>query len=202
MLHNISRELSVLLAAKKIISIENIDVYAYGLELFLFKLFFYFIVLILAFVTNAFWVSILFLMMFLGLRQYSGGYHCKTSGMCIVVSLLIYLIFVGIYIFQINEIALALEILSVFSFAVIALFAPVDNENKVLGQDEKKKYHAKSVVFSLVILMLSLIGFLMDFYWLFYPSSYAMTATAIMILISLGRCNNEKNFFKSFSHRS
>lgn len=41
MLRNISRELSTLLAAKKIISIENVDAYAYGLELFLFKSVFY-----------------------------------------------------------------------------------------------------------------------------------------------------------------
>lgn len=78
MLRNISRELSTLLAAKKIISIENVDAYAYGLELFLFKSVFYLLVFILSLLSGTLLISALFVIIYLGLRQYSGGYHCKT----------------------------------------------------------------------------------------------------------------------------
>lgn len=108
MLRNISRELSTLLAAKKIISIENVDAYAYGLELFLFKSVFYLLVFILSLLSGTLLISALFVIIYLGLRQYSGGYHCKTSGMCMSVSLLIYLILVGIYLFRVEEVAIVL----------------------------------------------------------------------------------------------
>lgn len=201
MLQNISRELSTLLAARKIISIENIDAYAYGLELFFFKFIFYILVLILSLLSNTFFVSMLFVLIYLGLRQYSGGYHCKTSEMCMVVSLLIYLILICMYLFCIDEIAIVLEIFSILSCIVISIFAPVENKNKILDKTEKRKYHIISIVLSLILLIISTVTFFVNCFWIFYPSSYSLTATAIMILITLGRCKNNKGSFKSFSHR-
>lgn len=188
MLRNISRELSTLLAAKKIISIENVDAYAYGLELFLFKSVFYLLVFILSLLSGTLLISALFVIIYLGLRQYSGGYHCKTSGMCMSVSLLIYLILVGIYLFRVEEVAIVLELFSTISCVVISIFAPVENKNKMLDKTEKKKYHLVSILLSLLVLVISTIAFLANWYWVFYPSAYSLTATAVMILISLGRC--------------
>lgn len=175
-----------MLAAKKIISIENVDAYAYGLELFLFKSVFYLLVFILSLLSGTLLISALFVIIYLGLRQYSGGYHCKTSGMCMSVSLLIYLILVGIYLFRVEEVAIVIELFSTISCVVISIFAPV--ENKMLDKTEKKKYHLVSILLSLLVLVISTIAFLANWYWVFYPSAYSLTATAVMILISLGRC--------------
>lgn len=162
MLRNISRELSTLLAAKKIISIENVDAYAYGLELFLFKSVFYLLVFILSLLSGTLLISALFV--------------------------IIYLILVGIYLFRVEEVAIVIELFSTISCVVISIFAPVENKNKMLDKTEKKKYHLVSILLSLLVLVISTIAFLANWYWVFYPSAYSLTATAVMILISLGRC--------------
>lgn len=188
MFQNLSKELSTLLAANKVIPMEHIEIYAYGLELFLFKSTFYLIVLIIALLCNSVLVSLAFLVSFLGLRQYTGGYHCRTSGMCMTVSLLLYLSMLLIYHLDISRAASTLIVLSILSFIVILIFSPRENKNKKLDNREKKIYRIVSLVISTILLASSCLSYIGKIDWLFYSLSYSLTADAVMILLSLRRC--------------
>ncbi len=188
MFQDLSKELSTLLAAKKVIPMEYIEIYAYGLELFLFKSTFYLIVLIIALLCNSVLVSLAFLVSFLGLRQYTGGYHCRTSGMCMTVSLLLYLSMLLIYHLDISRAASTLIVLSILSFIVILIFSPRENKNKKLDNREKKIYRIVSLVISTILLASSYLSYIGKIDWLFYSLSYSLTADAVMILLSLRRC--------------
>lgn len=188
MFQNLSKELSSLLAANKVIPMEHIEIYAYGLELFLFKLTFYLIVLIIALLCNSVLVSLVFLVSFMSLRQYTGGYHCRTSGMCMTVSLLLYLCMLLIYHLDISKIATILIVLSILSFIIVLFFSPIENKNKKLDSHDKKIYHIIALIISMILLSLSCLSYVKKMDWLFYPSSYSLTADAVMIILSLRRC--------------
>lgn len=147
MFQNLSKELSTLLAANKVILMEHIEIYAYGLELFLFKLTFYLIVLIIALLCNSVLVSLVFLVSFMSLRQYTGGYHCRTSGMCMTVSLLLYLCMLLIYHLDISKIATILIVLSILSFIIVLFFSPIENKNKKLDSHDKKNLSYNSAYY-------------------------------------------------------
>lgn len=93
-------ESALLLISHKIIDEENRDAYTYGLELFFEKAFLYAIIFIIAIFTKTILFSIAFIVTYKALRQYTGGFHCKTAEMCLVISILIYLIALLIFLFK------------------------------------------------------------------------------------------------------
>ncbi len=193
MISTMSRKVAITLATKEIISNENIDVYAYGLELFFFKAFFYCLVLLFALTTETLMVSILFLAMFLGLRQYTGGYHCKTSFMCLATSLLIYFAFYIIYNVRSPLIEVALIITSMLSVGIIVILSPRENVNKPLTNYEKKKYRWYSIIITIILLTIATTSQHFNISQLFYPSAYSLSMDALLILVTIRRCKNEKH---------
>lgn len=92
-----AKDISLMLIANNIITFENREAYSYGIELFLFKTSLYIIVGVIALITHTLIPSIIFVVSYTLLRQYNGGYHCKTAEMCMIVSILMYLIFLLLY---------------------------------------------------------------------------------------------------------
>lgn len=92
MFKTLADESAHLLISHKIIDEENREAYTYGLELFFEKAFLYALISIIAILTNTLLFSIVFIVTYKALRQYTGGFHCKTAEMCLVISILIYLL--------------------------------------------------------------------------------------------------------------
>ena len=69
--------------------------------------------------------------------------------LCVITKYIVYLSF-GIILF----IAI---ILHVVSFGVIALYSPLENENKPLTNEKKKINHYKSIIFAIVVFLINLV---------------------------------------------
>ena len=198
MLKNLAEDLAVILAANEIIKFEDCDAYRYGLELFLSKAVMYTIVLIIALLTKTLPFSILFIVSYSAIRKYSGGYHCKTAEMCLIVSVLIYLIALFIYMINIENIAIFLMISTLLSPLAVLFFSPVETPNNPLTNEEKKKYHLNAMITSIVLLMISCIALILNINSLFYAITGTLTADAVLIILSLRRTeNNEKDSYES-----
>ena len=94
-------------------------------------------------ILDMFLESILFLICFIPLRIFAGGYHAKTQLRCYIMStattaVLLYLIDVtqrnmGVYVI----------ILYIIAVCIIWKLAPVQDKNKPLDLDERKKYRKR-----------------------------------------------------------
>ncbi len=104
------------------------------------------VVLLLGKVFNVFGESITFLLSIYFLRIYAGGYHAKTQGRCLVLSLIIVSIGLGSikYLSDWNNGILFFYIL--VAGTIIWKFAPVENQNKLLDEMEKKEYAKKTKI--------------------------------------------------------
>lgn len=193
MYKNLADRIATQLSANKIIDINNQEIYSYGLELLLFKFTLYAIILIISLLTDTFLISLIFTASYMLLRQYTGGYHCKTSEACMITSILIYTFMLLLYNLEFYSQGLLLMILILISFLIILIKAPIENENNPLEKYELKKYRVLSLILSTVLTILSVLLFYFNFQVLSFSISYALTADAVLLLISPRRKRHEEN---------
>lgn len=192
MYKHLAESLATLLAANKIIDIDQQENYSYGLELFLFKFTLYAIILIISLITNSVWISLIFTFSYMLLRQYTGGFHCKSAEACMVTSILIYLLMLILYHTGIYTYSLLLIALNLISYLVIFVFAPIENENNPLENSEIKTYRLLSIIISSVFIISGIVLHQLGLYNYIFPISFAMTADAVLILITPRRKKNEE----------
>jgi len=140
MFHNLAVDIAFLLIKNKIVDIQQRDVYVYGLEVILLNgslLLMFFITSLLCGTMINFWA---YLMFFLPLRIFSGGYHAQSSESCFVLSTLMYGLSIAITIFfpllyQKQKWIIA----GIISIIVILALSPMVNENNPLTQSQRKR---------------------------------------------------------------
>lgn len=88
------------------------------------------------------WESILFVICFLPLRRYAGGFHAKTQGGCLLFSVTVIITaFLAVkYLQCTNWVIVAV---SFVCLAVLWKIAPVGNEKRLLSKEEKAYFGKK-----------------------------------------------------------
>lgn len=185
MFENIADDLSILLAEKRIIKPENREFYFYGLQLAISKLFFFWVILTISLLTKTFLVSMAFVFMYSIIRQFSGGHHCRSEVSCFFVSILLYLIMILFYDIDMYGGKMFLCISAAVSVLLIMIFSPVEHKNNPLSIDERKKYGTISRVTAITLATIMCVSLLLNINIIFYSSSYALTADAVLIILAL-----------------
>lgn len=193
MFERLADDITLLLVNHNIISNDDRENYIYGLELLLPKVALYLTIFIIAIVSKTILASTLFILMYMGLRRYTGGFHCKTAEMCLLFSILIYLIMIFLYLFNQIEIRYGLMITSIISLIIILIFSPVENKNRPLDSVEKNKYRVKAIIIAIIILTVTITTFLFKVNQIFFSASWSLTADAVLIILNLRRKNNEES---------
>ena len=158
MFQNFAEDIAFLLIKNKIVDIEERDIYVYGIEVILLNgglmLVFLLISLLSGTMIN-FWAYLIF---FLPLRIFSGGYHAKTSERCFIMSTVMYGISVAVIKFlPLLYLDFYWWALGIVSVLIILIFAPLINANNPLNEVQKKRN--RIIVYSL--LMTDLVFFIL-----------------------------------------
>lgn len=86
--------------------------------------------------------SVIFLICFIYLRKYAGGYHADTQERCYVFSTLIFV--AACYIIRNVQEDKGFLVLQIINMLLLFRLVPVDNKNRRLEQWEKDKYGRKA----------------------------------------------------------
>ncbi len=192
MFKKIADEITILLITHNVVLEEKREAYTYGLELFFEKLFFYGIIFIIALFTQTLAFSTLFIFLYKMLRQYTGGFHCKTAENCLVVSVMIYLIILLLYKLNLNLIEFALIMGTFISIIIVFIFSPRESKNRPLENEEKIRYRVRSIVIAVITALIAAVSYRINISTIFYSASCSLTADAVLIILSLRRCENEE----------
>ncbi len=146
--------------------------------------------------------SILFLLCYMPLRSFCGGYHAKTHFRCYIYSVIMItgILLVAKY-FTFN--ILVYEILVLVSLVVIFLLAPVEDRNKVLDSDEKRVFRKRACTIAVLEVLIYHIFLIIRF-----TNSYKILSIAIIslsMLMIIGWINNyiqRRNMHVSINHES
>ena len=132
----------------------------YGLQLLIGEVPKFFIILILALLLHMFKLTLISFLIILPYRTFSGGFHLHTHIGCIIVTSLLYIgtpYLASILSFDNNVKYILIAITFIFSFAMIAKYAPADTENvPVLQKKERRKRKIWSFVIAGVELVIAI----------------------------------------------
>ena len=148
------------------------------------KALFYSALLAAALFTRTLAEGAVFTFTYLFLRQYSGGYHCKTPMRCMAFSMLLYLSMTFIYRTGTDITKIILLSAAVLSFAAVVRFSPSESEGNPLTDEERKKYRIIASVTSGIYLLLSAATFISGLDMIFYPLTWSLAADAALIILN------------------
>lgn len=151
MFRNFAEDITFLLVKNKKFNIEDREIYVYGFETMLLNGGLLLTFLIISIILSELSYFLAYLVFFVPLRVFAGGYHSSTSERCFILSNVMYTLSVLItkYI-SFAEFKAIIVFLIIIAYAVIIALSPLVNKNNML--DDKQVRRNKVVVYSLLFI--------------------------------------------------
>ena len=166
---------------------EEVGVYQYGYTLLFEKLINFIILVIITILSNGWFPVAIFMLAFVPLRQYSGGWHAKTFARCTVISNMVLLVNTFIYGSKIDIPILSLIIVEVIAVCVIIGLSPVQS-SKNLNTKECLRY--KKIVSILIIVSIMFEFALLCQEYVKIVSIFVYAHSIVAIALLLGKNNS------------
>lgn len=133
------------LVAHRIIDLDDVEIYQFGLESAMLKAAHYASMLLVGLILGMLPETILFLIVYAAIRAYAGGYHADTRGVCYLLSWITILSVLLIARFcPAGAVAVVTASLTLCAFPVIFRWAPVENSAKPLDDAECTHYRKRA----------------------------------------------------------
>ena len=105
-------------------------------------------------------ITLIYLFVTIPIRSNGGGYHAKTHWGCTLLQCISFTIVCGLTIIMNQYVSLAtLGIVYVLEILLVVLRAPAEHPNNPLDSDSKKKMKLKCLVWTVLIMAISMITF-------------------------------------------
>lgn len=158
------------------------ELYAYGLEQGLFILLNLITTIIIGMIVGMFWQSILFMVVYLPLRTFAGGYHARTQLLCYLLStiLILAVLLMIRFVPWTDFISLSLVLLSSI---IIFIFAPVEDINKPLDEKEIARYKKRTRTILISEMIITLFILLLGFNDIIPSIAVSLFALSIMLIL-------------------
>lgn len=144
----------------KYITVQNVisddedvqDFYRYGIEIGISSILNIVLVLLLGIIINRVLESIVFLVLFIFIRSFTGGYHADTYFRCNLLMCVTFVITVWINHMTVNKIPVTILIgLILLTEIIIFVLGPIENKNKPIDDSKKVILKIMGVIVSLMI---------------------------------------------------
>jgi len=126
---------------KNILTEDDKALYQYGYEVLINQVINILLAILIAIVLHAPMTVSCFLLCYIPLRSFCGGYHAKTHERCTVVSVILTWLACGMtHVMEIHNLIFLVAIAVVVSGIAVFTLAPVPAQNKPLDKDETVRY--------------------------------------------------------------
>lgn len=165
MIDCISKHITDFLLLENRISLEDIDVYKYGVELVISSGITFLITILCGLLLSNLFNAILFYLSLISLRHFTGGYHSNSYLKCNVVFVVV--ITACLIINRVLDFSCikyyVLMVMTVCSIFIILIHSPIENTNKRIMINEKRKYKFLSLLTLLFHILVFVILMIMGF---------------------------------------
>ena len=139
-LHLTATKMAEYIMERANISKQRKAVFIYGCELTLSTIVSVLSIIILSIFLNAIYSSFVFLLVFIGIRLFAGGYHAKTYSHCFLLTNFVYLLSFLLSEYVIISLHRPIKTILLFiSAAVILVLAPIRHKNHPLSEQTYRK---------------------------------------------------------------
>lgn len=158
MIESVSISISKAWAESGVISGDEADSYRYGLELLISTALNLLAIVCISVVLGHPMMFVPYLIAFIPMRLFAGGYHAGKHWVCILFNAAVYFIafFVMLHLTDYNSAVFSIAI-SVIFLIMVFLFAPVEAKNKPLYESERVRNRRISLALAAALVLISLI---------------------------------------------
>ncbi|SHI75109.1 accessory gene regulator B family protein [Lutispora thermophila] len=170
------------LIANGAIKVEDRDLYEYGLKQGLLIIVNILTTIAIGLLFNMVWQSLLFMIAYIPLRSFAGGYHARTQSKCYFFSILLTM-----------SVLLAIKLIPCTRFNIVCIamiaaiiiyaLAPVEDANKPLDKMEEEVYKKRARKILAVELCAMLLAMGLRVSWVSFCISVSILALSILIII-------------------
>ena len=152
----LSAKITAFLVAQNIVLANDREIYEYGFDLLIADFINFSLILLIGFLYRELSATIIYLVIFVGLRSVCGGYHAKTHLKCHICTIGVYIVFLLLqYIFKTSTVFM-LCINCIMAIPII-LFAPITHANKPLSKSVYRRNRVLSIVITLGLIILAVL---------------------------------------------
>ncbi len=157
MIAKLAKSTAYFFVEKQVVKKEDEEVYAYGMELLYSSIFNIALAAIIAIITNTIYPTAAFLITFIVIRQYIGGYHARTHLGCMSIFAVVLYCFAVLARYIPAECEVWISMLAiVLAMFLILRFAPVEHPNKPLSGKEKSRLRKRGIISAFTVFILAL----------------------------------------------
>lgn len=138
------------------------ELYAYAVHSFLMSLSPLVLAVGIGFCVGNVKLAVILVLPFMFLRKFSGGYHAKSLKSCLFGSCL--LLFLCTLLSMHVQCDWGLAAITIAAAISLVVCSPIDNENRILDQGEKKLYKKVTIMLVTVFLSLDMVLFFLNQY--------------------------------------
>lgn len=185
MFNKVSENLTNRLVEKGIIKPDELEIYRFGLETFVMRLCHLASYILLGIFFDKLLELLLFIAVFIPLREYSGGFHAKTPFKCYLISCLTV---ISLFVLLHNTPNLIMNysfILAFLASVILFFIVPVDSANKPLDESEKAYYRSKAGFLIIFILAGVLMSRMLGWNYISYILSLCLLYEAFIATVGL-----------------
>lgn len=191
MIHKFAEKIVDLQVKNELLQYKDKSTYVLGYQLLIGKILSIMLMLIVAAVTGTIVEMLIFMLMFIPLRQYAGGFHFQCAEICILFSTALYTVMTIGFKNQFYGISIWIsEVIEIIVSVVIWKIAPIDSRNKRLDDLEKQIYRGRSRIILCIDCILYIVAMIGRWNIIWISVQTAHIVIAISLAIACGR-----NFF-------
>lgn len=189
MFSRISNNIAEQLIENGTIDSENREIYSYGVEQALVMLMNIITTLVIGFCFGMIWQSIIFMIIYLPLRSFAGGYHASTVLRCYMFGIILTITYLCINKY-IPDTDFVISIITVIASVILFMLAPVETNNKPLDHTELSMYKKRTRIILLSDICIITILLAFDLNSIALCIGIALLVLSFMVI--LGKVNQIK----------
>ena len=172
--------------------IDN-DIFDYGFTILVTYLMYLLFIIPIALILSELFEVLLFIILFIPLRRYIGGFHFNNQYYCFIVSITLALILPYIVIRIVLPLSAIITIV-IFTYIITYKIGVIDHYNKVLNEKEKHLYQKKSFYIITIYLIILCTSRFFQFYYISQIITFIFIFNNISLIISnhWKKCYNKK----------
>ena len=164
------------------------EIYEYGFTIVMETVLCIIVCFAISLALHTFFEGLLFFVIFVPLRSYSGGLHLDNYWSCFSLSCLTF--FIIMLLGKYFDCSIYVELIFFFLSEVIVFnLYPVENINRAIDADEDKQFKKRLKQFLVIDGTMAIIFSILD--WSKYLNIITMTILMIAITMAIGKCKNK-----------
>ncbi|MDD6084346.1 MAG: accessory gene regulator B family protein [Oscillospiraceae bacterium] len=186
MIDLLSSKISSKFVEHKIITEDMVDIYKYGVEITISSIIGFILILIIGLIFKSLMQALIFYIIFIILRSFTGGYHASSYLKCnlifsIVASLVIFFSKAA------TEVRFSTGIINILFLPALSVFiwlAPIENPNKLIEKKRRIYFKTGSVLAAVILYIFSLVLYIYNHTFESAIIVTTMFITAVMCMIT------------------